>query len=122
MIKITREYNTASLRTASEAGVLAGEYALDKDTGNVFKRTSTGWDPQDGVELNLVKYSGSGFTYIAEAVMGTARSTAAWRVFRTTDASGDIVYAGVVGTTAGTFAFAATDLATVAALTYTLGA
>lgn len=70
----------------------------------------------------LVKYTGSGYTYLCEAVMGTARSTALWRVTRITDTTGDIVYAGVAGTTAGTFAFAATDLATVAALTYTLGA
>ena len=70
----------------------------------------------------LVKYTGSGYTYLCESVMGTARSTAAWRVFRITDATGDGVYAGVAGTTVGTFAFAATDLATVAALTYTLGA
>ena len=71
---------------------------------------------------SFVKYAGSGYTYLAEAALGTARSTAAWRVSRITDATGDIVYAGVAGTTVGTFAFAATDLATVAALTYTLGA
>lgn len=72
--------------------------------------------------LTVVKYTSGGYTYICEAVMGTARSTAAWRVMRITDATGDIVYAGVAGTTVGTFAFAATDAATVAALTYTLGA
>lgn len=70
----------------------------------------------------LVKYAGGGFTYFCNAVPGTARSTAAWRVSRLTDATGDIVYAGAVGSTVATFAFAATDLATVAALTYTLGA
>lgn len=71
---------------------------------------------------SFVKYAGSGYTYIAEAIMGTARSTALWRVMRITDATGDIVYAGAVGSTVGTFVFAATDLATVAALTYTLAA
>lgn len=121
-MEITRKYVSAINRVANEGNVDAGEYSLDRDTGHVFLRTATGWTPQEGVELSMVKYAGSGFTYIAEAVMGTARSTAAWRVMRITDASGDIVYAGSVGTTAGTFSFAATDLATVAALTYTLGA
>lgn len=65
----------------------------------------------------LVKYAGAGFTYFCNAVPGTARSTATWRVSRLTDATGDIVYAGT-----GLFEHAATDLATVAALTYTLGA
>ena len=74
------------------------------------------------IEPNFVKYTGSGYTYLAEAAPGTARSTAAWRVARVTDATGDIIYAGAAGTTVGTFAFPATDLATVAALTYTLGA
>jgi len=67
--------------------------------------------------LTMVKYSGSGYTYLCEAAPGTARSTAAWRVCRITDASGDCVYAA-----AGLFAHAATSLAVVAALTYTLGA
>ena len=115
-------FDNSTARIAGQANVNAGYTAIDNDTGNLFLRTPTGWVPQDGVELTLVKYAGSGFTYVAEAVMGTARSTAAWRVMRITDASGDIVYAGAVGSTAGTFAFAATDLATVAALTYTLGA
>lgn len=70
----------------------------------------------------FVKYSSGGYTYLCEAIMGTARATAAWRVVRITDATGDMVYAGVAGTTVGTFAFSATDAATVAALTYTLGA
>lgn len=65
----------------------------------------------------MVKYAGSGYTYLCEADIGTARSTAAWRVTRITDATGDIVFAGT-----GAFEHAATDLATVAALTYTLGA
>lgn len=66
---------------------------------------------------SLVKYSGGGYTYYAEAAIGTARSTAAWRVSRITDATGDALYAGT-----GLFAHAATSLAVVAALTYTLGA
>jgi len=91
--------------------------------GAAWVQTSTGGashitDPA----YSLVKYSGSGYTYLCEAAIGTARSTAAWRVLRITDATGDMVYAGTVGTTAGTFAFAGTSLAVVAALTYTLGA
>jgi len=70
-----------------------------------------------GAALTLVKYSGSGYTYICEALVGTARSTAAWRVMRITDATNDIVYAGT-----GAFDQVATNLAAVAALTYTLGA
>jgi len=65
----------------------------------------------------LIKYSSGGYTYLCEAKIGTARSTAAWRVQRITDATGDIVFAGT-----GLFAHAATDASTVAALTYTLGA
>ena len=67
--------------------------------------------------LTLVKYAGGGYTYYAESMPGTARSAAAWRVMRVTDATGDMIYAG-----SGAAAYAATDLATVAALTYTLGA
>ena len=66
--------------------------------------------------LTMIKYTGSGYTYICEAAIGTARSTAGWRVLRITDATGDIVYAGT-----GLFAHAATSLAVVAELTYTLG-
>ena len=72
--------------------------------------------------FTFVKYSGSGYTYLAEAQLGTARSTSEWRVTRITDATGDIVYAGTAGVNVGAFDFPATDLATVAALTYTLGA
>lgn len=67
--------------------------------------------------MTMVKYAGGGYTYFCEALPGTARSTATWRVMRVTDATGDIVFAGT-----GRAAHAATDLATVAALTYTLGA
>lgn len=72
--------------------------------------------------LTMVKYTSGGYTYICEAALGTARSTAAWRVMRITDSTSDIVFAGAAGSTVGTFAFTATDAATVAALTYTLGA
>lgn len=76
---------------------------------------------QDGglvdAALTMLKYTGSGYTYLCEASPNTARSGATWRVMRITDATGDTVYAG-----AGKFEHAATDLATVAALTYTLGA
>lgn len=69
--------------------------------------------------LNTIKYSGGGYTYFCETPPGAdcARSTDAWRVLRINDATGDAVYAG-----AGRFEHSATDLATVAALTYTLGA
>lgn len=67
--------------------------------------------------MSMVKYAGSGYTYLCEAPPGTARSTASWRVMRITDASGDCVFAGT-----GAFGHAATDLATVAALAYTLEA
>lgn len=42
-MEITRQYGTSILRVNSEASVSVGEYALDRDTGNVFFRTSTGW-------------------------------------------------------------------------------
>ena len=67
--------------------------------------------------LSFVSYSGGGYTYLCEAPVGTARSTASWRVTRITDATNDAIFAGTAD-----FEHAATDLATVAALTYTLGA
>lgn len=67
--------------------------------------------------LTYVTYSDATYTYYCEAPVGTARSTAGWQVSRKTNATGDIVYAGT-----GAFAHAATDIATVTALTYTLGA
>ena len=89
------------------------------------------WEKMQGIDgaahvtdplLTTVVYAGSGYTYICKAPMGTARSTAGWQIARFTDSNGDKVFAGAVGSTVGTFAFAATDLATVAAHTYTLGA
>lgn len=67
--------------------------------------------------FTLVQYADATYQYLCEAMPGTARSDAAWRVCRVTIATGDMVYAG-----AGSAAHSATDLATVAALTYTLGA
>lgn len=67
--------------------------------------------------LTYVTYSDATYTYYCEAAVGTARSTAAWQVSRKTNATGDIVFAGT-----GAFDQAATSLAVVGALTYTLGA
>lgn len=86
------------------------------DTGNAIVDVANGAIHTSDPALTLVKYSGSGYTYLCEAAIGSARSGSVWRVARITDATGDIVYAGT-----GLFAHAATDLATVAALTYTLG-
>jgi hypothetical protein len=72
-----------------------------------------------GPPLNYITYSDATYTYYCEGPPGptAARSTAVWQVSRKTNATGDIIYAGT-----GAFAHAATDIATVAALTYTLGA
>lgn len=43
MMKIDRQYSSASLRIANESKVTAGEVALDSDTANIFLRTTTGW-------------------------------------------------------------------------------
>jgi hypothetical protein len=74
-------------------------------------------------KTSMVKYTGGGYTYLCEASPGTARSSSAWRILRITDATGDMLYASQAdGGERGEFSHAATDLATVAALTYTLGA
>lgn len=65
----------------------------------------------------LIVYTLGAYEYFCEAPVGTARSTAAWRVMRHTIATSDIVYAGT-----GLAEHAANDAATVEALTYTLGA
>lgn len=67
--------------------------------------------------LTFVTYAGSGYTYWCEAAIGSARSDSVWSIVRKTDATGDLVYAGE-----GLFDQDATDLSTVAGLTYTLGA
>lgn len=67
--------------------------------------------------LTYVTYSDATYTYYCEAAVGTARSTSGWQVSRKTNATGDIVWAGT-----GAFDQAATSLAVVGALTYTLGA
>lgn len=68
--------------------------------------------------LNFVKYSDATYEYYCEAFPGSsaARSLPVWRVLRKTISSGDMVYAE-----GGEFEHAATNLATVAALTYTMG-
>ena len=65
----------------------------------------------------FIKYSDATYEYYCESAVGTARSTTAWRVLRKTLSTGDLVYAGT-----GHAEHAATDLTTVGALTYTLGA
>lgn len=128
MNKITpREFVNVNIAFASFLdGERIGQESIDT-SGNEYMWAGTvlGWirtaangaahvtDPS----LTMIKYTGSGYTYICEAAIGTARSTAGWRVLRITDATGDTVYAGT-----GLFAHAATSLAVVAALTYTLGA
>jgi hypothetical protein len=83
----------------------------------------TGQEFEDGAaygidtSLTFITYAGGGFTYYCEAAPETARSDAAWRVSRKTDATGDIITAGT-----GAFDQTADDLAEVAGLTYTLGA
>jgi hypothetical protein len=69
--------------------------------------------------LNMQPYSDGGFTYYCEAAPGPAAALSApvWRVARVEDAIGKTIYAGTGG-----FDQPATNLATVAALTYTLGA
>lgn len=69
--------------------------------------------------INSIKYSGGGYTYFCETAPGVdcARGAAIWRVLRITDVTGDAIWAGT-----GRFEHAATDLATVAALAYALGA
>ena|SRR3990167_1640747 len=82
-------------------------FSLD-GTGNLIESASI---------LNYVTYSDATYTYYCEAPVGTARSTAAWQISRKTNSTGDIIYAGT-----GAFDQAATSLAVVGALTYTLGA
>ena len=97
--------------------------ACGLDSNGKPKEIGVTGNATDGYSLNatspaysFVKYSGSGYTYWCEAAIGSARSSAVWRVARVTDATGDVIYAGT-----GLFEHAATDLSTVAALTYTLG-
>lgn len=90
---------------------------MKTDALGVQKFTDEGAGLVTAPALSMAKYVGGGYTYLCEAAPLTARSTAAWQVCRITDATGDCVYAGT-----GLPEHAATDLATVAALTYTLGA
>ena len=123
---VAHHYVNVGIAFASFVDGVSVEYDRSiSDTGVVYEWTGAAWqvistggaahvtDPS----LTLLKYASGGYTYLCEAEIGTARSTAAWRVTRITDATGDMVFAGT-----GLFAHAATDAATVAALTYTLGA
>ena len=67
--------------------------------------------------LTYVTYSDATYTYYCEAAVASARSASVWQVSRKTNATGDIIYAGT-----GAFDQAATSLAVVGGLTYTLGA
>lgn len=69
--------------------------------------------------LNFIKYSDATYEYYCETPPGpnVSRSSPIWSVTRKTIATGDMVMAG-----RGQPEHAATNLATVAALTYTLGA
>lgn len=69
------------------------------------------------VALTLVVHEDATNKYLCEALPQTAKSSPAWRVARLNKSTGETVWAGDGG-----FGYAATDLATVAALTYTLGA
>jgi hypothetical protein len=66
---------------------------------------------------SYIKYTDAPYEYYCQAAVASARSDAVWQVIRKTIATGDMLYAGT-----GLAAHAATDIATVAALTYTLGA
>jgi hypothetical protein len=72
-------------------------------------------------QYTFTKYSAGGYTYIREAIMGTAKSAHLWRVLRVTDATGDMVYATGDDGVIGSFTCIGTD-AGVVGLTYTLGA
>ncbi len=64
-----------------------------------------------------VEYENATYKYYCEAPVGTALSDSAWQVMRKTLADNTIIFAGT-----GAFEHAATNLAAVVALTYTLGA
>lgn len=69
--------------------------------------------------LNFVTYSDATYEYYCEAAPGTsaALSLPVWRIARKTISSGNIIYAE-----GGEFEHAATNISTVAALNYYLGA
>ena len=92
-------------------------HQLDSNGDKIPQKSTGGAALVTGPTLTYVTYSDATYTYYCEAAVGTARSTAAWQVSRKTSATGDIVYAGT-----GAFDQAATSLAVVGALTYTLGA
>lgn len=67
--------------------------------------------------LTLIEYSDATYKYLCEAKPESARSDTVWQVLRITLATNDATFAGT-----GKFEHAATNIATVTALTYTLGA
>jgi hypothetical protein len=103
--------NTVLVFTEDSASGVAVPFKSSSDALLVTSVTSS------ASALTYVTYSDATYTYYCEAAVGTARSTALWQVSRKTNSTGDIIYAGT-----GAFDQAATSLAVVGALTYTLGA
>ena len=66
--------------------------------------------------LSFQSYTGGDYTYWCEALPLSALSDSVWHVVRKNDSAGQILHADTGG-----FTNKATDLSTVAALTYTLG-
>ena len=129
-ISSTQKFKGISTDTKPTQNVPAMSEFIETDTGDKYEYSGTSWNKTgtDGAAhvttvssaasaLTYVTYSDATYTYYCEAVVGTARSTALWQVSRKTNSTGDIVYAGT-----GAFDQAATSLAVVGALTYTLGA
>jgi hypothetical protein len=116
---------TAAATKPTDASVPTGAKYWETDTDKIYEWDGDSWVLKSvgGAALvtdpnyTTVIYESGGYTYLCKAAVGTARSTEAWRVLRITDSTGDGVYAGT-----GLPEHAATDAATVAALTYTLGA
>jgi hypothetical protein len=115
--------NLAGTQPISAAALPLPAGAASEATLALIEAVLSAWTFSGGAALvtdpalTYVTYSDATYTYYCEAPIGTARSTAAWQVSRKTNATGDIIYAGT-----GAFAHAATSLAVVGALTYTLGA
>lgn len=72
------------------------EYVNGTETGRKFlKGTNGALHVADGALTTLIdSTTTAGYTYIGEAVPGTATSAASWRVARITDATGSMYYAG----------------------------
>jgi len=69
---------------------------------------------------NFVTYANATYAYYCESIGGSAKTDSVWQVSRKTLADGTVTYAGTL-ITFGTASFLATDLATVAGLTYNNG-